>query len=46
MINQGTYTYDDGDSYVGEWKDGEPWNGTEYDKNRNIIEKWVNGVKQ
>jgi len=28
---------------VGEFKDDEPWNGTEYDKNGNIIGKYVNG---
>jgi len=28
---QGTLTYADGETYVGEFKDGEPWEGTEYD---------------
>ena len=32
--------------YEGEWKYGKEWNGTEYDKNGNIIGKWVNGVLQ
>ena len=32
--------------YVGEWKDGKTWNRTKYDKNGNIIGKWVNGVLQ
>jgi hypothetical protein len=32
--------------YVGEFKDGNPWNGTIYDKDRNITGKYVNGVKQ
>ena len=31
--------------YVGEFKDGKTWNGTMYDKYRNIIRKWVNGVR-
>jgi len=43
---QGTYTFPHGEKYVGEWKDGKTWNGTMYDKYRNIIRKWVNGVKQ
>ena len=42
----GTYIWFDGTKYVGEWKDGKTWNGTEYDKNGNIIGKWVNGVLQ
>ena len=40
---QGTYTYSSGDKYVGEWKDDKPWNGTGYDKNGNILGKFVNG---
>ena len=40
---QGTYTYPDGRKYVGEYKDGKTWNGTGYDKNGNIIVKFVNG---
>ena len=44
---QGTYTSSkDGEKFVGEWKDDKEWNITEYDKNGNIIGKWVNGVKQ
>ena len=43
---QGTFTWSDGRKYVGEYKDGKTWNGTMYDKYRNIIRKWVNGVKQ
>ena len=43
---QGTVTTPDGIKYEGEWKDGNPWNGTDYDKDGNIIGKWVNGVKQ
>ena len=32
--------------YFGSWKNGEIWNGTEYDNYGNIIGKWVNGVRQ
>ena len=40
---KGTYTGSNGGKYVGEFKDGDFWNGTTYDKNGNIIGKWVNG---
>ena len=43
---QGTYTWSNGDKYIGEYKDAKPWNGTYYDKDGNIIGKFVNGVKQ
>ena len=43
---QGTGTWSDGEKYVGEWKDGKEWNGTEYDKNGNILYKFVNGLLQ
>ena len=43
---QGTSTFLDGEKYVGAFKDGKSWNGTMYDKEGNIIGKWVNGVKQ
>ena len=43
---QGTYTLTDGNRFEGEWKDGKQWNLTIYDKNGNIIGKWVNGVLQ
>jgi len=43
---QGTYTWSDGRKYVGEYKDGEPWNGTYDDKDGKIIFKYVNGVLQ
>ena len=45
---EGTYTFDDGDKYVGEFKDGEQWNGTDYDKDGTIEGKYVNGkyIKQ
>ena len=42
---QGTETLPNG-QLVGEYKDGNPWNVKGYDKERNIIGKWVNGVKQ
>ena len=43
MNGQGTNTHPDGGSYVGEYEDGKPWNGTGYDKDGNIKYKWVNG---
>jgi len=45
---QGTYTWSDGRKYVGEWKKGSKWNGTEYNKSGNIKGKFVNGkeIKQ
>ena len=45
---QGTYTWSDGNKYVGSWKDDKPWNGIKYNKNRNILGKFVNGkpIKQ
>ena len=45
---QGIMTFPDGEKYVGEWKGGRLWNGREYDKDGNIIGKFVNGevIKQ
>ena len=45
---QGSYTYPDGGKYEGKWKNGENWNGIEYDKDGNIYGKYVNGewIKQ
>ena len=43
---QGTYTYDNGDVFEGEFKEGEQFNGTHYDKDRNIKWKKVNGETQ
>jgi len=43
---QGTLTYPDGTKYVGEWKNGKEWNITLYEKNGNIIGRFVDGVKQ
>ena len=33
-------------SKYGVWKDDKKWNVTEYSKDRNITNKWVNGKKQ
>ena len=43
---QGTQTYPDGGKYEGSWKNGVRWNGTSYEKDGKIYEKYVNGVKQ
>ena len=43
---QGTYTFHDGRKYVGEWKNKEKWNGIGYDKNGDLVVRFVNGVKQ
>ena len=43
LNGQGTSTLFDGSKYVGEFKDGKSWNGTEYNKDGNIIGKIVNG---
>ena len=43
---QGSYYYPSGEKYAGEWKNGNPWNITGYDKNGNIIGKIVNGEQQ
>ena len=45
---QGTETYSSGWKWIGEWKKGKRWNGTLYDKDRNITKKYVNGeeIKQ
>jgi len=40
---QGTYTWKDGSKFVGEWKDGKPWYGTQYEKDGDILGKYVNG---
>ena len=41
---QGTYTLSDGRRYVGEYKIGIPWNGTTYDKHRNVTGIVANGA--
>ena len=43
---QGTDIFVDGSKGIGEFREGRPWNITHYDKNGNIIVKFVNGVKQ
>ena len=40
---QGTFTFSDGRKYEGEWKDGRKWNGTGYNKNGEIVVRFVNG---
>ena len=40
---QGIYTWSDGRKYVGEFKNGNFWNGTIYRIDGNIIVKFVNG---
>ena len=40
---QGTYNWLYGKKYVGEWKDGEKWNITSYDRYGNVLSKWING---
>ena len=40
---QGTYTFSYGGKFVGEFKDDNRWNGIRFDKNGNIIYKFVNG---
>ena len=40
---QGTYTDADGSKFVGEWKDGNPWNGTGYDKDGNVTATYSGG---
>ena len=39
----GILIYPSGGKYVGEWKDGEIWNGTYNNKKGYILIKWVNG---
>jgi len=42
---QGTDIYPDGRKYVGEYKEGKKWNGTGYNKNGEIVVKFVNGKR-
>jgi len=42
---RGTFTSINGYKYVGAWRRDKPWNVKFYDKNGNIIGKFVNGVK-
>jgi hypothetical protein len=34
-----------GGKYIGEWKDGNFWNGTGYDKKGKRISKYLNGKR-
>ena len=45
---QGTEIFPDGSKGIGEFRDSKPWNTTHWDKNGNIIVKFVNGkeIKQ
>lgn len=43
---QGTYTYPDGEKWIGEFRDGKDWNTITYDKNGNILGRYVYGVKK
>ena len=40
---QGTCTWSNGQKDVGEFRGDKHWNTTNYDKNGNILGKWVNG---
>jgi hypothetical protein len=42
---QGTINMSDGRKVIGEFRDKKPWNVIEYDKNKNIILKFINGEK-
>ena len=40
---QGTWTWSNGQKDVGEFRGDKHWNTTNYNKNGNILGKWVNG---
>ena len=42
---QGTETWEHGEEYVGQWKNGEMWEGTETDKDGNVTATYSEGVK-
>ena len=42
---QGTYTFIDGRKWVGEFRNEKIWNAKLYDKDGNVIEEFVKGVK-
>ena len=46
LNGQGISTLFDGRKYVGQFKDGKRWNGINFDKEGNIIGKWLNGKEQ
>ena len=41
----GTATYPNGAKYVGKHKDGNPWNGIEYDKDGNEVATYSEGIR-
>ena len=43
---QGTETYSSGWKWLGEWREGKPWNITIYGESGIIILEYVNGVKK
>ena len=43
---QGTYSFPNGKKAVGVFRNNRPWNIIEYNKNGNIIGKFINGKKQ
>ena len=44
--DQGTFTFPNDEKMVGEWKNGDLWEGIKYDKDGNIKYKVVNGEPQ
>ncbi len=42
---KGTYTFTDGRRWVGEFRNEKIWNAKLYDKDGNVIEEFVKGVK-
>jgi hypothetical protein len=46
MDGQGTLTFPDGEKWIGEFRDGKDWNTITYDKNGNILGRYVYGVKK
>ena len=44
-IGQRTYTWSDRRKYAGEWKDGNPWLGIEYDKDGNVTAIYLEGIR-
>ncbi len=41
----GHLTFPDGETYVGEWMDGNQWTGTSYDKDGRVTATWLDGVR-
>ena len=46
IVSASTETLSNGWKYVGEWREGKPWNITIYGKSGITIMKYVNGVEQ